>query len=175
MRAAAVGAGSLAIGIAANTAVFVLFAGLTAPAGGTGAVPVVPILLGCAGALLLVGSALVAGRTRPPGPLLGCIAGIVASGPASLLAKALAGAFFPGPDGLAPLDSRASILAVGYIMPLIYFIWSFRYGKVAGPNPFRATGLEWQTQSPPLPNNFDVTPVVTEGAYEYSKRELKVV
>ena len=31
------------------------------------------------------------------------------------------------------------------------------------------------TQSPPLPHNFETQPVVTEGAYEYSKREIKVV
>ena len=43
----------------------------------------------------------------------------------------------------------ASVLAVGYLMPLIYFIWSLRYGQVAGANPWGATGLEWQTPSPP--------------------------
>jgi cytochrome c oxidase subunit 1 len=67
----------------------------------------------------------------------------------------------------------ASILAVGYILPLIYFIWSFRYGKIAGPNPFRATGLEWQTSSPPPTENFDQTPVVTEEAYEYAPEEYE--
>jgi len=64
----------------------------------------------------------------------------------------------------------ASILALGYVIPLIYFIWSLRYGKPAGNNPWGATGLEWTTQSPPTTFNFDVTPVVTEEAYEYSKR-----
>ena len=29
----------------------------------------------------------------------------------------------------------ASILAVGYVLPLIYLLWSLRYGKDAGPNP----------------------------------------
>ena len=29
----------------------------------------------------------------------------------------------------------ASILGVGYLLPLIYLIWSLRYGKVAGDNP----------------------------------------
>ena len=29
----------------------------------------------------------------------------------------------------------ASILAVGYLLPMIYFVWSLRYGKVAGANP----------------------------------------
>jgi cytochrome c oxidase subunit 1 len=48
-------------------------------------------------------------------------------------------------------------------------------GEDAGDNPWHATGLEWTTQSPPIPHNFEVIPVVTEGAYEYSKREMKVV
>ncbi|HEX5491959.1 MAG TPA: cbb3-type cytochrome c oxidase subunit I [Candidatus Udaeobacter sp.] len=62
----------------------------------------------------------------------------------------------------------ASILGVGYVMPLIYFIWSAKHGRVAGPNPWRATGLEWQTSSPPPTHNFKVTPVVTSDPYNYS-------
>ena len=39
----------------------------------------------------------------------------------------------------------ASVLAVGYLMPMIYFLWSLRYGKKAPANPWGATGLEWKT------------------------------
>src|SRR5881396_3136093 len=59
----------------------------------------------------------------------------------------------------------ASILAVGYVLPLIYLIWSLKYGAEAGPNPWGATGLEWQTPSPPPTDNFEETPIVTEPAY----------
>ncbi len=71
----------------------------------------------------------------------------------------------------------ATILGVGYVMPLIYFFWSWQYGPAAGPNPWRATGLEWQTTSPPPPHNFEVTPVVTRKAYDYAgmKEELRLV
>ncbi|REK18761.1 MAG: cytochrome c oxidase subunit I [Planctomycetota bacterium] len=62
----------------------------------------------------------------------------------------------------------ASILGVGYLIPLVYLIWSLRYGKIAGPNPWQATGLEWQTPSPPPTFNFDETPSVTERPYQYS-------
>ena len=48
----------------------------------------------------------------------------------------------------------ASILAIGYILPAAYFLWSLKYGKIAGANPWRATGLEWKVQSPPLPTIF---------------------
>ncbi|HEY5298024.1 MAG TPA: cytochrome c oxidase subunit I [Verrucomicrobiae bacterium] len=61
----------------------------------------------------------------------------------------------------------ASILGLAYLLPLIYFIWSLRHGKKAGPNPWRATGLEWKTSSPPPKNNFAETPIVTEDAYNY--------
>ena len=61
----------------------------------------------------------------------------------------------------------ASVLAVGYVLPMIYFVWSLRYGKLAGPNPWNAVGLEWMTPSPPPTHNFDETPVVTWEAYDY--------
>jgi cytochrome c oxidase subunit 1 len=69
----------------------------------------------------------------------------------------------------------ASVLAVGYALPLFYLIWSLRYGKIAGPNPWHATGLEWTTASPPPTENFEQTPVVTQEAYHYSDKELNVV
>ncbi len=62
----------------------------------------------------------------------------------------------------------ASILGVGYLLPLFYFPYSLRHGKEAGPNPWHATGLEWQTPSPPPRDNFDVTPVVVREPYDYA-------
>lgn len=64
-------------------------------------------------------------------------------------------------------SAGASILGLGYLIPLVYLLWSLKYGKVAGPNPWNAKGLEWQTPSPPPTFNFDETPVVTEEAYAY--------
>ncbi len=65
----------------------------------------------------------------------------------------------------------SSILAVGYIIPLIYLVLSLRYGVKAGPNPWNATGLEWKTSSPPPTENFETTPIVTEEAYAYPPEE----
>jgi cytochrome c oxidase subunit 1 len=65
----------------------------------------------------------------------------------------------------------ASIMAVGYILPLFYLTWSLKYGKSAGRNPYRATGLEWQTESPPITENFEVAPIVTHEAYDYAEME----
>lgn len=61
----------------------------------------------------------------------------------------------------------ASILGVGYIIPLIYLIWSMRYGKKASSNPWAAFGLEWETSSPPPIENFSQPPVVERDAYAY--------
>jgi cytochrome c oxidase subunit 1 len=63
----------------------------------------------------------------------------------------------------------ATFLAVGYLMPMIYFLWSMRYGKPAPDNPWAAAGLEWTTPSPPPTFNFDETPVVTWEAYNYDQ------
>src|SRR5437868_7049687 len=57
-------------------------------------------------------------------------------------------------------SAGASILAVAYILPLGYLGWSLLRGERAAPNPWRATGLEWQVPSPPSPYNFERTPVV---------------
>jgi cytochrome c oxidase subunit 1 len=63
----------------------------------------------------------------------------------------------------------ASVLAAGYVLPMIYFLWSLRYGKIADENPWGAAGLEWQTASPPTTFNFDETPEVTWEAYNYEE------
>ena len=63
----------------------------------------------------------------------------------------------------------ASILAVGYVVPLFYLIWSLWYGKLAPANPWQATGLEWQTLSPPPTDNFEESPIVTGEAYAYER------
>jgi cytochrome c oxidase subunit 1 len=72
-------------------------------------------------------------------------------------------------------SAGASILGIGYLIPMIYLIWSLRYGPHASANPWGATGLEWRTSSPPPTENFTEVPVVKEGPYEYSIREIKVV
>jgi cytochrome c oxidase subunit 1 len=61
----------------------------------------------------------------------------------------------------------ATILAVGYVLPIVYLVWSLFRGRKAGRNPWGAVGLEWATSSPPPKENFDSTPVVTWEAYDY--------
>jgi len=63
-------------------------------------------------------------------------------------------------------------LIVGFAQMVFLFniFWSLRHGKEAGPNPWRATSLEWQTPTTPPPhgNWGDERPVVYRWAYDYS-------
>jgi cytochrome c oxidase subunit I len=69
----------------------------------------------------------------------------------------------------------AGVLGFGYAFTAVYLIWSIKFGKfVTDPNPWGATGLEWTTQTPPIPHNFEVTPRVTEEAYAYHGKEHSV-
>jgi len=61
----------------------------------------------------------------------------------------------------------ASVLGIGYLLPMLYLPWSLVYGKIAGDNPWQATGLEWQIQSPPLTENFIEIPIMDHEAYDY--------
>jgi cytochrome c oxidase subunit 1 len=75
------------------------------------------------------------------------------------------------PDEMQVLNvmssAGASVLGLGYALPVIYLLYSLKKGAVAGPNPFGASTLEWTTQSPPLTENFTEVPIVTTEPYEY--------
>jgi cytochrome c oxidase subunit 1 len=75
------------------------------------------------------------------------------------------------PDEMQVLNvmssAGASVLGLGYLLPVIYLLYSLKKGAVAGPNPFGASGLEWHTQSPPLTENFIEVPEVISEPYEY--------
>ncbi|HWE78404.1 MAG TPA: cbb3-type cytochrome c oxidase subunit I [Pseudolabrys sp.] len=68
-------------------------------------------------------------------------------------------------------SAGASILAIAYTLPLLYLGWSLIWGKRAPINPWRATGLEWITSSPPPKHNFPRTPIVTREPYRYDPED----
>jgi cytochrome c oxidase subunit 1 len=70
-------------------------------------------------------------------------------------------------------SAGATILGVGYLLPLVYFVWSMRYGKRSADNPWGAVGLEWETPSPPPTENFPVQPEVVGEAYDYTQRNYR--
>jgi len=74
-------------------------------------------------------------------------------------------------QALHVLSSGGSIvLGLGYLIPIGYLLYSIKWGKPAGDNPWGAIGLEWETTSPPPVENFAVPPVVEHEAYEYAER-----
>jgi len=77
--------------------------------------------------------------------------------------------FYPAEFQLYHIMSTAgaTVVAAGLVLPGFYFLHALLYGQKAGPNPWRAIGLEWTIASPPPPHNFDEVPVVTWEAYEY--------
>jgi cytochrome c oxidase subunit I len=72
-------------------------------------------------------------------------------------------------------SAGASILGVGYVIPMIYLLLSLWIGRRVTDNPWNASGLEWQTSSPPPAYNFHQTPKVMQEAYHYSEKEVQVV
>ena len=61
----------------------------------------------------------------------------------------------------------ATVLGVGFVIPVIYLVKSLFTGEKAGDNPWGAHGLEWQTSSPPPTENFYYSPIVTDDVYDY--------
>jgi cytochrome c oxidase subunit 1/cytochrome c oxidase subunit I+III len=67
-----------------------------------------------------------------------------------------------GWTGLNLLETiGAYVLACGLLLMVANLAWSFRRGRLAGNDPFKAPTLEWATTSPPPNYNFPVIPTVT--------------
>ena len=69
----------------------------------------------------------------------------------------------------ASISIAALVVAAAQLIFIFNLIWSLKYGKPAGGNPWRATTLEWQTpETPPRHGNWGPElPVVYRWAYEY--------
>ncbi|MBC8042794.1 MAG: cytochrome c oxidase subunit I [Rhizobacter sp.] len=76
-------------------------------------------------------------------------------------------------DQYQPLHGFSSIgsyiLGLGFVVMAVYLIHSIRNGKIAGKNPWGALTLEWTISSPPPTHNFDETPKLIYGAYDYDR------
>ncbi len=73
-------------------------------------------------------------------------------------------------------SAGASILAIGYALPLFYLAYSYYRGAIAPADPWGAKGLEWEIPSPPPTENFLVTPIVTHGTHQYApSKEVGIV
>jgi cytochrome c oxidase subunit 1 len=83
---------------------------------------------------------------------------------------------YPWLDNFRPLNTFMSIsafvLGLAQLIFLANFLISLFRGKVAGRNPWHSNTLEWTAPSPPPHGNFEVTPTVHRGPYEYSVPDL---
>jgi cytochrome c oxidase subunit I len=77
-----------------------------------------------------------------------------------------------GDERFVPMNQfitySAFLLGISQIPFVVNFIGSWLWGKRAADNPWLATTLEWETPSPPPHGNFERTPVVHHGPYEYA-------
>jgi cytochrome c oxidase subunit 1 len=64
-------------------------------------------------------------------------------------------------------SAGATILAAGYLFPMLYLVYSLWFGRRAPANPWDARGLEWETASPPPTLNFTSPPEVPRIPYDY--------
>ncbi|HEY4187335.1 MAG TPA: cbb3-type cytochrome c oxidase subunit I [Polyangia bacterium] len=51
----------------------------------------------------------------------------------------------------------STLLAIGFLVILVYLIYALIYGDIAGDNPWDSKGYEWRTSSPPIKENFAAT------------------
>ena len=74
-------------------------------------------------------------------------------------------------DQFQPLHMTSSggafILGIGFIIMGYMFARSLFTGEKAPRNPWHSCGYEWATTTPPHPHNFEETPVMTRGPYDY--------
>jgi cytochrome c oxidase subunit 1 len=61
----------------------------------------------------------------------------------------------------------ALILGIGFFIMLLMFLQSLKSGAKAPRNPWGSAGFEWNTTTPPHPHNFEDTPVIRRGPYDY--------
>lgn len=78
--------------------------------------------------------------------------------------------YLPRFEDLHRLSTVGSwILGLGFFIMAGYLLYSLFKGKQAPANPWGARTLEWMAASPPIPENFPYTPVVTNGPYDFHK------
>ena len=71
------------------------------------------------------------------------------------------------------ITMSALCLAASQIVFFVNLVWSLFAGKKAEKNPWEANTLEWTAPSPPGHGNFETTPTVYRGPYEYSSPLVK--
>ena len=66
----------------------------------------------------------------------------------------------------------AAINGLGYAFVFGNLFYGIFWGKKVKENPWNSLSLEWQTASPPIHENFEVIPTVTDWSYGYDKEVI---
>ncbi len=69
------------------------------------------------------------------------------------------------------ISVSAFVLGVAQLFFLVNFFYSLFWGPKCGRNPWHSNSLEWTAPSPPGHGNFEHTPIVRRGPYEYASPE----
>jgi len=64
----------------------------------------------------------------------------------------------------------AFVLGLALVLALGNLIYALCWGPRAPANPWQSLSFEWLAGSPPRPHNFDGTPVIERGPYDYFDR-----
>jgi cytochrome c oxidase subunit 1 len=80
-------------------------------------------------------------------------------------------------DNVQPLNKfmtiSAILLGLAQLIFFANFAWSLFRGAKAGRNPWHSNTLEWTAPSPPGHGNFEETPIVRRGPYEYGSPAIE--
>lgn len=78
--------------------------------------------------------------------------------------------YLPQFESLNQISSIGSwTIGIGFLIALAVIVQCIWNGEKAPKNPWGGKTLEWETDSPPIHENFENTPVVTAGPYEYGR------
>ena len=81
------------------------------------------------------------------------------------------GGFFPIGD-FQPLHAFSTfgswMLGAAFLVMLYNLLNSLKNGERAPKNPWGGLSLEWETESPPVTENFEHVPHVEHGPYDYA-------
>lgn len=82
--------------------------------------------------------------------------------------------YFDYPKQFEPMHFLSTVGAfingIGYASAILNLAYAFFFGKEKAPaNPYNSLSLEWQTQSPPIHENFEEEPKVTSWTYGYGE------
>jgi cytochrome c oxidase subunit 1 len=71
------------------------------------------------------------------------------------------------------MSISALVMGAAQLIFLVNFLYSLFRGERVGRNPWHSNTLEWTAPSPPPHGNFDITPVVYRGPYEYGAIDVE--